>query len=248
MKSLGQIIEERGTFQDMLTDAGFTSTIAQIDAVGVLTSFTATQVAYLNVMNASLTATNFTTLYQVPATATELNKLDGVTATATELNYTNLMNATLNATDFLKLAALTATATELNKMDGVTATATELNYTNVMNASLNATDFSKLAALGAWTTGTVLNRALFAAATNYTLIAATVAVTGSATVIPAGIATLKYFYAVPIGTSTTTNKAGTTIQVKKKSATAFTVYRCGPKTTASSTAGTVAWMAIGIAT
>ena len=73
----------------------------------------------------------------VTADAAEINKLDGFTGDAADLNYAKDLRATgVTATEFDKLDGLTASTSELNKMDGVTATTTELNYTDGVSSNI----------------------------------------------------------------------------------------------------------------
>jgi hypothetical protein len=69
----------------------------------------------------------------ITSTATELNKLDGLTATTGELNK---LSGILSSTAELNiLDGVTATATEINKLDGVTATTGELNRMTGLTAT-----------------------------------------------------------------------------------------------------------------
>ena len=92
----------------------------------------------------------------VSSTAAELNKLDGFTGNVADLNYAKDLKATgVTATEFDKLDGLTATTTELNKIDGFTGTATDLNYAKDLRATgVTTTEFDLLDGAAA---GTVAN-------------------------------------------------------------------------------------------
>jgi len=91
-----------------------TSTAAQLNAIGALSSTT--------------------------SSAAELNLLDGVTGLV-QADFTKLAAVTATAAQLNVLASVTATAAQLNVLASVTATAAELNYLDI--AALGTTAASK---------------------------------------------------------------------------------------------------------
>ena len=71
---------------------------------------------------------------------------EGFTGVAADLNYAKDLRATgVTATEFDKLDGLTATTGELNKLDGFTGTYEDLNYAKALNSTLvTATEFDYL--------------------------------------------------------------------------------------------------------
>ena len=87
----------------------------------------------------------------VASTATELNKLNGLTASTTELNKLDGVSAT--TTELNKLSGLTASTTELNKIDGVTATTAELNFVDGVTSAIQTQLGTKVPLAGAALSG-----------------------------------------------------------------------------------------------
>ena len=81
---------------------------------------------------------------------------EGFTGVAADLNYAKDLRATgVTATEFDKLDGLTATTGELNKLDGVTATTAELNYTDGVSSNIQTQLDGKLSLSGGTVTGQV---------------------------------------------------------------------------------------------
>ena len=116
---------------------GVTATTAELNYVDGVTSNVQTQIdTKAPVADPTFTGTataptvNASTALQIggaaiTATATELNKMDGVTVSASDINSVTSKAASLSD------LSVTASASELNIMDGVTATTAELNYNDV---------------------------------------------------------------------------------------------------------------------
>jgi hypothetical protein len=139
----------------VLTNAGVTSSTAELNILDGVTSTT----AELNILDGvTATTAELNILDGVTASTAELNILDGVTSTTAELNLVDgsvagtIVNSKavvygaagqVNATT-LQIAgvSVTSTAAELNILDGVTATTAEMNFvdgvTSNVQTQLNA--------------------------------------------------------------------------------------------------------------
>lgn len=117
----------------------------------------------------------------VTSTVAEINKLDGFAGTFTDLNYAKDLRATgVTASEFDRLDGLTASTAELNKLDGVTVSTAELNYVDGVTSSIQTQLNSKQATItgGATTIDTenlTANRALISSGSGKVAVSAVTA-------------------------------------------------------------------------
>ncbi len=109
--------------------SGVNDTLVQVDATEIKLS--------------GCDASDLVKLNEVTATAAELNTLDGISASTSELNILN--GATLTTGELNLLDGVTATTAEINKLDGLITTTAELNQIN--GSGISKTDLQKLSAV-----------------------------------------------------------------------------------------------------
>jgi hypothetical protein len=146
---------------------GVTATTAELNYVDGVTSAIQTQIdTKAPVAGPTFTGTltaptiNASTALQIggaaiTATATELNKMDGVTVSASDINSVTSkaaslsdLSVTASASELNIMDGVTATTAELNILDGVTSTAAELNILDGVTATAAELNYNDITTLG----------------------------------------------------------------------------------------------------
>ena len=146
---------------------GVTATTTELNYVDGVTSAIQTQIdTKAPVAGPTFTGTltaptiNASTALQIggaaiTATATELNKMDGVTVSASDINSVTSkaaslsdLSVTASASELNIMDGVTATTAELNILDGVTSTAAELNILDGVTATAAELNYNDVTTLG----------------------------------------------------------------------------------------------------